>query len=47
MSSINENQKLGNGRLIKFWEDSLVNLATQFWEIYIASNQQIKTIAEL
>ena len=42
--------KVGNGRSIMFWENIWFGnspLSTQFWDIYVVSNQQKKTIAEL
>jgi hypothetical protein len=42
--------KVGDGRSIKFWEDIWFGnspLATQFWDIYIISNQQTQTIRDL
>ena len=41
---------VGNGKSIKFWEDIWFGnspFATQFWDIYVVSNQQSKTICEL
>jgi hypothetical protein len=37
--------KVGDGKIIRFWEDisyGNTNLATQFWDIYFVSNQQIR-----
>ena len=48
--SVGYKWRVGNGRSIKFWEDVWFGsspLATQFWDVYIISNQQTKTIAEL
>ena len=42
--------KMGNVKLIKFWEDTWFGnspLATQFWDVYFISNQQSKTIADM
>ena len=41
---------VGNGKTIRFWEDIWFGnspLSVQFWEIYVISNQQTKTISEL
>jgi hypothetical protein len=42
--------KVGNGRNIRFWEDTWFEnapLSTQYWDIYFVVNQQMMTIADL
>lgn len=42
--------KVGNGKLVKFWEDIWFGsspLSTQFWEVYSVVHQQTLTVAEV
>lgn len=42
--------KVGNGRLVRFWEDiwhGNAPLATQFWDLYFLVQEKNKTITEL
>jgi hypothetical protein len=48
--SVGYKWKVCDGRSIKFWEDIWFGnspLATQFWDVYIVSNQQTQTIRDL